>query len=142
MSPSEFEKAVRTNTIISKLMDNVKNTAKLTDRELFDLYRLENEKVNLAFLKVNPLTYDDTVEVTPQELEDFFEKTKEDYRIPDMVKVRYLSFDPGDFMEQVEIPPEDVERYYRMNTERYTQKKRVKSRHILIGVNPQDGSDA
>ena len=134
MSPSEFEKAVRTNTIISKLLDNVKNTAKLSDRELFDLYRLENEKVNLAFLKLNPLAFDDMVEIAPQELEDFFEKTKEDYRIPERVKARYLSFDPGAFMEQVEIPPEDVERF--------TQKKRVKARHILIEVNPQEGSDA
>jgi len=142
MTPGEFEKAVRTNTIISKLMDNVKNTAKLSDRELFDLYKLENEKVNLAFLKVNPLAFDDTVEVTPQELEDFFETTNEDYRIPERVKARYLSFDPGNFMEQVAIPPEDVERYYRMNIERFTQKKRVKARHILIEVNPQDGSDA
>ena len=142
LSPSEFEKAVQTDTIISKLMDNVKNTTKLSKRELFDLYRLENEKVNLAFIKVNPLTFDETVEVTPQELEDFFEKTKEEYRIPERVKARYLSFDPGAFMEQVEVPPEDVERYYRMNIERYTQKKRVKARHILIGVNPQDGSDA
>ena len=142
MSPSEFEKAVRTNTIISKLMDNVKNTAKLTDRELFDLYRLENEKVNLTFIKVNPLTFDDMVEITPQELEDFFEKTKEDYRIPDRVKVRYLSFDPEHFKADAEVPPEEVEQYYRMNTERFTQKKRVSARHILIEVNPQEGSDA
>ena len=142
MSPGEFEKAVRINTIISKLMDNVQNTTKLSDQELFDLYKLENEKVNLAFLKVNPLTFDDTVEVTPQELEDFFEKTKEEYRIPDRVKVRYLAFNPEHFKENTEIPPEEVERYYRMNTERFTQKKRVKARHILIEVNPQDGSDA
>jgi peptidyl-prolyl cis-trans isomerase D len=142
MSPSEFERAVRTNTIISKLMDNVKNTAKLSERELLDLYRLENEKVNLAFMKVNPLTFDDTVEITPQELEGFFEKTKEDYRIPDRVKVRYLSFNPEDFKEDAKITPEEVELYYRMNTERFTQKKRVKARHILIEVNPQEGSDA
>jgi peptidyl-prolyl cis-trans isomerase D len=142
MSPSEFEKAVRTNTIISKLLDNVKNTAKLSDRELFDLYRLENEKVNLAFLKLNPLAFDDMVEIAPQELEDFFEKTKEDYRMPDRVKVRYLSFDPENFKEEVKIPPEEVAQYYRLNTERFTQKKRVKARHILIEVNPQEGSDA
>jgi peptidyl-prolyl cis-trans isomerase D len=142
LSPSEFEKAVRTDTIISKLMDNVKNTAKLSDRELFDLYRLENEKVNLAFMKVNPLNFDDKVEITPQELEDFFETTKENYRIPDRVKVRYLSLDPEQFKEDAKITPEEVELYYRMNTERFTQKKRVKARHILIEVNPQEGSDA
>jgi len=142
MSPSEFEKAVRTNTIISKLMDNVKNTTKLSDKELFDLYTMENEKINLAFMKVNPLNFDDTVEVTPQELEDFFEKTKEDYRIPDRVKVRYISFDPEQFKEETQIPLEEVELYYRMNTERFTQKKRVKARHILIEVNPQEGSEA
>lgn len=142
MSPSEFEKAVQINAIISKLVDNVKNTAKLSDGELFDLYRLENERVNLAFMKLNGLAFDETVETTPQELEDFFEKTKEEYRIPDRVKVRYLSFKPDQFMEAAEISAEEVERFYRMNTERFTQKKRVKARHLLIEVNPQEGSEA
>lgn len=142
MNPSEFEKAVRINTIISKLMDSVRNTAKLSDRELLDLYRLENEKVNLSFITLNPLDFDDRVETAAQEIEDFFEKTKEDYRVADRVKVRYLAFEPGRFKEDVQITPEEVERYYRMNTDRFTQKKRVRASHILLEVNPQEGSDA
>ena len=45
MSPSEFEKAVRINRLATKLMDTLRDTTKLSDRELFELYKLENEKV-------------------------------------------------------------------------------------------------
>ena len=142
MNPSEFEKSMKTSMLISKLLTTVQNTAKLSDEELFDLYKLENEKVNLKFLKLNTLDFENKVEVSPKEAEKYYEDTKEDYRARERVSVKYLSFDPKYYGEKAKIAPEKIEGFYRLNKERFTKKKRVRARHILIGVEEKAGGTA
>lgn len=134
MNPSEFEKSMKTSMLISKLMNVVQNTAKLSDKELFDLYKLENEKVSLEFLKLSALDFEHKIEVSPEDAERQYEKAKEDYRVRERINVTYLSFDPKDYKEKAEIAPEEIEKLYRLNEDRFTRKKRIRARHILIGV--------
>lgn len=134
MNPSEFEKSMKTNMLISKLMNVVQNTAKLSDQELFDLYRVENEKVSLEFLRLNALDFENKVPVSQEEAESHYEKAKEDFRVSERINVTYLSFDPKDYKEKAEIAPEEIEKLYRLNEDRFTRKKKVRARHILIGV--------
>ncbi len=142
MNPSEFEKSMRTSMLIAKLMNTVQSTAKLSDEELFALYKLDNEKVNLKFLKLNALDFENKVEVSPEEIERYYEGTEEDYRVRESVNVKYLSFDPRHHREEAEIAPEETEGFYRLNEERFTKKKRVRARHILIGVEEKAGDTA
>ena len=133
-NPSEFEKSVRMSMLISKLIDLVQDTAKISDEELFDLYRMENEKANLNFMRLNARDFEDEAEISPEELKEYYENTKEGYRVPAKINVKYLSFDPREYREKAEIVPGDIEGFYRLNVERFTQKKKVRARHILIEV--------
>ena len=140
MTPSDFEKAVQINSLIAKLIDSVRDTAKFSDQELLEFYRMENEKVNLTFITVDAPGLEDEIEISPEELETYYEKTKESYRTPERVKVRYLTFDPGQYKEKEEVTPEEIDQYYRLNTDRFTQEKQVSARHILITVDKEKGS--
>ncbi|MDX1778241.1 MAG: SurA N-terminal domain-containing protein, partial [Thermodesulfobacteriota bacterium] len=140
MTPSEFEKAMQISGLITKLMDGVRDTAKLSDKELFELYRMENEKVNLKFIKVDSPRFEDGIEVSPEELNAYYEESKENYRAPERVKVRYIAFDPQQYKEKEEVTPEELEQSYRLNKERFTQEKQVSARHIRIKVGKVKGS--
>jgi peptidyl-prolyl cis-trans isomerase D len=142
MSPGDYEKAMQTRGLIAKLVESVENTAKLSERELYELYRLEQEKVNLAFIKIDAARYEDAVAVTQDDLASYYEKTKEDYRVPDQVRVRHLVIDPRDYESGIQIPPEEVEQFYRLNIDRFAQDKKVKARHILIEVDASGGPEA
>jgi len=142
MSPSGFERAMRVSLLVSKPMDVLQNTAKLTDRELFYLYRLENEKVNLNFLKLSSSDFESRAKVSPDEVKEYYENTKESYSVPAKVKIIYLSFDPTLYGEKIEIKPEEIERFYKANEDRFMQNKRVRARHILIEVKGEEGSRA
>jgi peptidyl-prolyl cis-trans isomerase D len=140
MTPGEFEKAMQISGLIAKLLDGVRDTAKLSDKELFELYRMENEKANLQFIKVDSPRFEDGIEVSPEELKAYYEESKENYRIPERVKVRYLAFDPQQYKEKEEITQEELEQSYRINKERFTQEKQVSARHILIKADKEKGS--
>lgn len=139
MSPSGFERAMRISLLVSKLMDILQNTTKLSDKELFCLYRLENERVNLEFLKLSTSDFESKAEVSPEEAKDYYEGTQESHRVPAKVKIRYLSFDPKIYGEKIEIKTGEIEEFYRENEDRFIQKKRARARHILVEVKDEGG---
>jgi len=142
MSPAEYEKAMQTRSLIAKLVGSVENTAKLSGGELYELYRMANEKVNLAFIQIDASRYDDAVAVTQEDIASYYEKTKEDFRVPEQVRVRRLVFEPRDYEAGIRIEPEEVEQFYRLNIDRFAQDKKVKARHILIALDASGGAEA
>ena len=142
MSPNDYEKAMQARSIIAKLVDSVQSTAKLSEAELYELYRMQNEKVNLAFLKIEASRYDASVAVAQEDLAGYYEKSKEDYRVPEQAKVRHLMFDPVDYEAGIQIAPEEADQFYRANIDRFTQGDRVKARHMLIPVDAAGGAGA
>jgi peptidyl-prolyl cis-trans isomerase D len=142
MTPGEYERAVGTEMLVSKLVGVVKNTTKLSDKELYERYRLESEKINLRFLKLDTSDFEDEAEVSEEEIVAHYEKTRENYRTPARVKVRYLSFEPKQYRETVEIKPEETEGFYRVNEDRFMQEKKIRARHILIEVKKGGGDQA
>jgi peptidyl-prolyl cis-trans isomerase D len=142
MSPGDYEKAMQTRSLITKLVASVENTAKLSERELYELYRMANEKVNLALIKVDASRYNDAVAVTQEDLAAYYEKTKEDFRVPEQVKVRHLIFDPKAYEAGIQVAPDEAEQFYRLNIDRFAQNKKVKARHILIEVDASGGAEA
>jgi len=140
MMPSEFERTMRANMQLSKLIDVLQTTAKLSEKELFELYRLESEKVNLRFFKLDALDFEKRIEVLPEAIQEHHESTKESYRVPAKVKVKYLSFDLPRFREEVKIAPEEIAEFYKANQGRFMHRKRVKARQILMEVKKEGGS--
>ena len=134
LGPSEFEKLMRAEMLVSKAMGVLQDPVKISDRELFGLYRLENEKVNLRFVKLNAIDFENEARLAPEEVRECFEKTKDSYRVPARVKVRYLLFDPELYREEAVVSPQETEEFYRVNTDRFTQRKKIKARHILIEI--------
>jgi len=142
MTPGEYEKAVSTEMLVSKLVGVLQNTTKLSDEELYELYRLENEKVNLRFLKLDASDFEDEAEVSQEEVVAHYGKNQENYRMPVRVKVRYLSFEPKQYREKVEVGPEEIEDFYRVNEDRFMQEEKIRARHILIEVKKGEGDQA
>ena len=51
INPEEFEDTQRRFLTINKLERLIKESAKVSDEEVYDIYRMQNEKVNLDFVK-------------------------------------------------------------------------------------------
>ncbi len=54
ITAEEFEGIQKRAMTIAKLEDLVQGSVKVSDREVSDLYRLQNEKMNLAFVAISP----------------------------------------------------------------------------------------
>jgi len=142
MSAEQFEQMQRENLILTKLVTLVRlNGGKISEDEVLETFRFENERINLAFLKILPDSFKGQVTVNEIEEKEYYQKHQEEFRIPASVQVQYLVFRPSDFEGKAQVSPDDVKRIYDSQKERFKTPKRVKAREILIKVGPEDSSD-
>ncbi|MGB9698378.1 MAG: SurA N-terminal domain-containing protein [Thermodesulfobacteriota bacterium] len=137
LTAKEFESNQAQMLLISKIHNLITAGAKVADKEVWDNYRHNFEKINLEVIFVNPEDFKD-ISFTTAEVQEYFTKHKDDFKIPARVKIRYLLFDPKDYQKDVQITPSEIENYYQNNLEKFTQPRRLKVRHILIKTDFKD----
>ncbi|MGZ3535081.1 MAG: SurA N-terminal domain-containing protein [Thermodesulfobacteriota bacterium] len=142
MTPEEFEQSQRENLLIAKAVSLVKmNTGKVSDQEVMDTYLFENERIDLTFLKIAPDSFKNQVSVNETEIKDYYDKHREEFKIPTFVQIQYLLFRPSDFESKVQISPDEAKGYYDSRKNAFKIPKQVRVRDILIKTGPQDTPD-
>jgi peptidyl-prolyl cis-trans isomerase D len=141
ITPEEFEQSQRESLLISKAVSLIKmNVGKVSDEEVIDTYRFENERVDLAFLKIAPDSFKGQVSANEIEIKDYYENHKEEFRIPTFIQIQYLLFRPSDFESKVQVSLDEAKRYYDSRKDAFKIPKQVRARDILIKAGPQDTS--
>jgi len=138
MKPEDFEDSITSELLDKKLKQFLFAFLNITDREILEYYTFANEKVKISFVEFNPENFKDSVKIDEARLKTYFEKNKEQYRIPEKISVAYLEVDPKDFGGEVEITEKEIESYYEYNAKMYSQPKQVKAKHILFKVDQDD----
>jgi peptidyl-prolyl cis-trans isomerase D len=139
MSAEQFEQMQRESLLISKMVNLVRlNGGKVSEEEILETYLFENEKINLAFLKINPEAFRRKIQVNEVEIKDYYQKHQEEFRTPTFLRVQYLIFRPSDYEGKVKITPDEIKRIYDLRKERYTIPKKVRARQILIKIGRED----
>ena len=135
MTPQEFEEQQRDQLVIERFQKFIDGSVRATDYEVEELFRFEQEQVNLSFLKISSVDLVDRVTVNEQQVSDFYTSNKESFRIPERVRLRYITYAPEDFEAAVSVSEEDVRDFYETRKDdRFTEEKQVQARHILFSV--------
>ncbi|NNL76636.1 MAG: hypothetical protein HKO68_09915, partial [Desulfobacterales bacterium] len=138
LSPEGFEVNQRDVLLIEKLNNFITNSVKVSQQEALDWYNWNNAMVDIEFVLFEPDRYTDT-SVTAEEVQDYFERQKESYKIEPQLKVRYLKFEPQTYVAQVNVSDDEIREYYDDHPAEFKNAKTVEARHILIKVD-QDAS--
>jgi peptidyl-prolyl cis-trans isomerase D len=117
------------------------NEGKVSDEEVLDTYLFENERVDLTFLKIAPDSFKSQVNANDIEMKDYYEKHREEFRIPAFVQIQYLLFRPSDFESKIQVSPDEIKRYYDLRKDAFKITKQVRVRNILIKAGPQESPD-
>ena len=135
MTPQEFEEQQRNRLVIARFQKFIDGSIRATDYEVEELFRFEQEKVNLAFLKIASADLVDMVTITEQQIREFYTSHTESFRIPERVRLHYVSYAPKDFEAETSVSEEEVLDFYNAHKdERFTEEKQVQARHILFSL--------
>lgn len=133
LTPDSFESSQRDALLIQKLNAFITSSVKVSDPEATEWFKWNNTEVNLNYFLLEADRYKD-IAVTAEDIQQYFEAHKEDYKTDPALKARYLKFDPNSYVAQVEISDDEIAEYYDEHPAEFQNPKTVEARHILIKV--------
>lgn len=120
MSPEDFELTQEKTLKIEKLERLIREGVKISDQEIFDIYRLQNEKINIDFIKIPETLFADTIKPTDDELRQYLKEHQELFRVPKTIRIAALAFSGKDFAAAVDITEKATEDYYNRHKSEFT----------------------
>ena len=115
MSPEEFEESQKKMLITLKVEDLIQDGVKVSDQEIHDLYLMQKEKIDIAFIQISPQTFVAGVKPTQADLEAFLKAREGQFRVPEQVQVKYLAFMARDYAATAKISDAEINDYYERN---------------------------
>lgn len=112
MTPEEFEERQKKLLTIAKVENLIFDAVQISDQEVYDLYRFQNEKININFLQLSPKDFKGKVTPSRKDLEAYLKGHGNDFRKSEEVQIEYISFLGQDFAPFVKVADTDVTDYY------------------------------
>ena len=133
MSPGQFEAQQRDSLTINKLFSLIQDSMPVTEDELKERYRLDNEQINLEFIRLRTQDFLPEVEVSDEEVVEYYQKNKTQLREPLKVKIDYMAYPIEKFGADSEITDAQIEEYYTVYRDRrFRDPEQVRFRQISI----------
>ena len=139
LNSEQFEAMQRSELITSKVREQLQAGITVTDEEIDEEFRNNNEKVNLNYVSLTPASFEKKVKVTDEALATYFAEQQEVFRTPEMVSLRYLQFVPERYIDEVTFDENELDKYHRRHLEQFEILEKIKASHILIKVD--EGTD-
>ena len=141
LRPGDFEDQVRRGIVLEKLQAALTAWVTVSDAEVEDEFRRQNEKVKLAVVSFPADKFREGLEVSDAELASHFEANKATYRIPEKRKIRYALVDNNALREQTPVGAGEVKKYYEDNIDQYSMPEQVRASHILLKTEGKDEAE-
>ncbi len=134
-SVDQFEEDLRESILDNKIQSILSDAAWISDAELEEAAREQAERAKIRYVSLDGAALADEVEVTPEELQAYYDANQADYEVGEQRRAAYLSVNVNTVRATLEVPEEEIRAYYDANPTEFTQEEQVRARHILLFVN-------
>jgi len=138
MKPEDFEATMTQDLLDKKLKQFLFAFLDVTEQEVLEYYTFSEEKIRIGFVEFKPEDFKKSVKFDQAALKEYFQKHRENYRVPEKIKVSYIEIDPVASKGGISVTEKEIQSFYEYNIEEYTEPKQVKARHIVFNL----GEDA
>ncbi len=137
--PAEFEEEQRDQLTANRLFSVILDSIQVNEADLRERYRLEQEKINLYYIKLSLNDFLAEVKFTEEELKKFYDRTKDSLREPLRLKIEYLTYPYERYISTVQVSEKEIEEYYQANqSTKFRKPKEIKVRYISLRSKPDD----
>jgi peptidyl-prolyl cis-trans isomerase D len=137
LTPSEFEKQKRNELERQVIYRGIENSSYIPLYRVRELYEYESVKKSYAILVFPFETFVKEIEskqIDQGELKKYFEKNRENYRVPERRKVQYWTISPDKYAEKIAIDAQSIRSFYDKNkSQLYRIPPKIKVRRLVLG---------
>ena len=141
LNPEQYEKAVKDEIKMRKMTNLIYQTQSIaTDKEIENEYNYRKSTITVDYAAIPLNTFEKNIPANPDyaALKEYYDLTKEVYRVPAEIKVKYVSFDKNKFLSNYTVSDEQAKAYYDTNIKLYDKKESADISLIYILANNSD----
>ena len=141
LNPEQYEKAVKDEIKMRKMTNLIYQTQSIaTDKEIENEYNYRKSNITVDYAAIPLNTFEKNIPANPDDaaLKEYYDLTKEIYRVPAEIKVKYVSFDKNKFLSNYTVSDEQAKAYYDTNIKLYDKKESADISLIYILANNSD----
>jgi peptidyl-prolyl cis-trans isomerase D len=135
--PDAFREYLRKDMTRSQLVSAVAGTDFALESELKSAIALKQQTRSIDYLVVNKETLEADVNVSDQEVSDYYELNASQFLSPERISVRYIELKAEDIIVE-SVSEDDVKNYYDQNKAQYIEPEKRRVSHILIDNSEDD----
>ncbi len=93
LAPRAFEEHLRQNLAMAEIFKQETKAAAVTDEEIKAAYEKQNVQTRVAYIAFTPDIYKNSVTATDADIQAYYEKAKENFKIPPQVNTIYAGIE-------------------------------------------------
>ncbi len=137
LQPAQFEEDQRDQITLQRLYSIILDSVQVSDAEVRERYRLDQEKINLQFVKLSANDFASQVKLTDEDIKKFYDRNKETFKEPLKIQVEYLTYPFEQFAADAQVNAKEIEEYYQNNQKsKFHRPREAKIRYIALAIAP------
>jgi peptidyl-prolyl cis-trans isomerase D len=122
MTPKDFEEGQKSELILKKTRQTIKDKAVVSDEDALAQFKKENDKIDLEYVSYTPSDVIGEVKLTEAELNEYLQKNQAEFKTPEKVALSYVLLDPALQAAKMTVTEEEIQTYYQKNIDKYQGK--------------------
>lgn len=135
--PDSFREYLRDDMTRSQLVSAVAGTDFALQNELKSAIALQQQTRSIDYLVIDKQAMQANVDVTDQEVADYYELNAGQFLSPELISVNYIELDADD-IDVASVSEDDVKAYYEQSKAQYIEPEKRRVSHILIDNSEDD----
>ncbi|WP_439836354.1 peptidylprolyl isomerase [Aeromonas enteropelogenes] len=132
MTPEMFSESLRQDMVRQQLMGALVGTEFTLKGEAEQIDKLYNQTRDLRLVRLAVANYMGDVQVSDNELEQFYKTNSARFMNDEQVKVDYLLLDAANLGKNINVSEQDAQDYYDQHQDLFQRPERRQVAHILI----------
>lgn len=137
MTPAMFESRLRQSMVTERLSDSLTNSALISRAALDGFIRINELQREITQALIYPEQFIPQIKVSSEEIKAYYDKHKEEFRVPEQVKLEYVVLSVEDLVPQMSVVDEEIKKFYDEHAAQYQEQEQRQASHILIAVSPK-----
>jgi peptidyl-prolyl cis-trans isomerase D len=132
LTVGQFEAQLRDSLLSGKLRDIVTDAVQVTPADVHTEFVKRDEKAKIDYVVFDPSQFTKDVQVTPENLQAYFNTNRSKYKIPEERSLRYVLIDADRVRPSVNVSDDELRAYYSQHLDEYRVPDRAKVSQIFF----------
>ncbi len=135
MTTNSFKESIKKEVLISQPRNAIVSSSFLLDDEFAHIVEIDRQTRSYSLTKFDQSSYLDAVNVTEEEVEQYYDANADQFKTLESVDVEYISLNKNSLMDSVSVDDETLQGLYEEEIAEFVSSEERNASHILIEIN-------